>query len=1012
MSELLGSIARLATPDRPLKSPRRSSTDGLGSSPHETREASRSTRCSVDMVPAEGVSSAAGDGNGATSAPAPRRAPLTPSSTANALATPSTPLVSSSSLSLGNSPGSDLASHLASLSLVDPSDISPRPTHAQEGGKEVDSPSAVRGPPLPSTNGRGASLWPPSSSGTPFKATTGAAFSESAGATSAAPEAPVLDELALLGVSSSVTELLMGIQEVNTLLFEIQELRHATSAAPSNDPHRTPRPPSSGFDASPEHPQDSNDASAAAAPVSEVDGALMRLEDKMDEVRKDFVAAEEQVKPLLEKTFVDARGELAFMRRKWDDAVHEWETVQKDAELLNDELKEDKWLVVFRSVSGQAVDMMRSLDKVLTQSQQFIADVQRRVAATGQPTSSGLPRSPSAPAFSSSSPNRAPFAGDTARAQQLLSAHGELYRSLRAKVKYYSPACERVLKILGKGIADRSTKNGEVLRRYGEMKAQWKGLQERIQLIEADMHGVERLLKQAAGTNGRQAEFGSTLTPPRDIASPGRLPLRRSPSALGPLSSVSGPSYDTPTRGGPLKPSSSSPTIATLGTVASPDEYGGLRASTSRPTPPRPPKSLKRLVSDSHATPASTGLTPPRPAYMLSHRRSVSALSSSMSSSLSASHGSGYQPRRPVSPVSSVTRESRPRWNPSVKPVEDRDVLSASASKPRSGRTSAMGLARPSSRLSVSSSMSRSYGPGAARPASPAFSDTSSVAPRDRPETPSKIPRPSSVMRRQSGAFGFDDPDMSASLARAVSPTPSHSRPPISGMNRYSLSRSFGPPPLSASRSRVQGPKTPSRPISPALSNSSSLYYRSQTPEPSLMAQAQRLASVRAPPSASRPPPVPRVPSTYRQDGQATPRTSSTNAARLSRPPSSLSSYRPSLDRATTPGGGDSSHGAYIANAHDPLDVTISGIVNSLPLLLHVTRVDAPLSRVQAGQIELFQARYALGLPGQVGAPAMCKLVDRVGPRAKKGEKKVLVRVGGGWQDLEAHCLSLLASGV
>lgn len=957
---------------------------------------------------------------------------MTPSSSANALATPSTPLVSSSSLSLGNSPGSDLASHLASLSLVDPSDILPRPTHAKEGGKELDSPSAVRGPPLPSTNGRGMSLWPPSPSGTPYKPTSGSAPPESARATSAAPEpSAVLDELALLGVSSSVTELLMGIQEVNTLLFEIQELRHATSAAPSNDPHRTPRPPSSGFDASPEHPQDSDDASAAAAPVSEVDGALMRLEAKMDEVRKvrcppahfeynsltapaqNFVATEEQVKPFLEKTFVDPRGELAFLRRKWDDAVHEWETVQKDAELLNDELKEDKWLVVFRSVSGQAVDMMRSLDKVLAQSQQFIADVQRRVAATGQPTSPGLPRSPSAPAFfSASSPNRAPSAGDTARAQQLLSAHGELYRSLRAKVKYYSPACERVLKILGKGIADRSTKNGEVLRRYGEMKAQWKGLQERIQLIEADMHGVERLLKQAAGTNGRQAEFGSTLTPPRDIASPGRLPLRRSPSALGPLSSASGPSYDTPTRGGPLKPSSSSPTIATLGTVASPDEYGGVRASTSRPTPPRPPKSLKRLVSDSHATPVSTGLTPPRPAYMLSHRRSVSALSSSMSSSLSASHGAGYQPRRPVSPVSSVTRESRPRWNPSVKPVGDRDVLSASTSKPRSGRTSAMGLARPSSRLSVSSSMSRSYGPGAARPASPAFSDASSVAPRDRPETPSKIPRPSSVMRRQSGAFGFDDPDMSASLARAVSPTPSHSRPPISGMNRYSLSRSVGPPPPSASRSRVQGPKTPSRPTSPALSNSSSLYYRSQTPEPSLMAQAQRLASVRAPPSVSRPPPVPRVPSTYRQDGQATPRTSSTNAARISRPPSSLSSYRPSLDRATTPGGGDSSHGAYIANAHDPLDVTISGIVNSLPLLLHVTRVDAPLSRAQAGQIELFQARYALGLPGQVGAPAMCKLVDRVGPRAKKGEKKVLVRVGGGWQDLEAHCLSLLASGV
>lgn len=38
--------------------------------------------------------------------------------------------------------------------------------------------------------------------------------------------------------------------------------------------------------------------------------------------------------------------------------VGEWELTQKDAESLGDELKEDKWLTVFRTVSSQAEDMM------------------------------------------------------------------------------------------------------------------------------------------------------------------------------------------------------------------------------------------------------------------------------------------------------------------------------------------------------------------------------------------------------------------------------------------------------------------------------------------------------------------------------------------------------------------------------------------------------------------------------------------------------------------------------
>lgn len=125
------------------------------------------------------------------------------------------------------------------------------------------------------------------------------------------------------------------------------------------------------------------------------------------------------------------------------------------------------------------------------------------------------------------------------------------------------------------------------------------------------------------------------------------------------------------------------------------------------------------------------------------------------------------------------------------------------------------------------------------------------------------------------------------------------------------------------------------------------------------------------------------------------------------------------LDRPVTPlpGSMDAAAAAteYVSNAYDPLDVAVGAIGNSLPVLLDIRRVDPHLTRAHAAQVELFQAKYSFGHPTRAAVAdsrkaVMCKLVDRVGARAQKGEKKVLVRVGGGWQDLEVYLLSLIAN--
>ena len=49
--------------------------------------------------------------------------------------------------------------------------------------------------------------------------------------------------------------------------------------------------------------------------------------------------------------------------------LSEWDAVQKDSQVLREELKEDKWLTVFRTVTDQADGMMTSLEKAVNRCQ-------------------------------------------------------------------------------------------------------------------------------------------------------------------------------------------------------------------------------------------------------------------------------------------------------------------------------------------------------------------------------------------------------------------------------------------------------------------------------------------------------------------------------------------------------------------------------------------------------------------------------------------------------------------
>ena len=93
----------------------------------------------------------------------------------------------------------------------------------------------------------------------------------------------------------------------------------------------------------------------------------------MDLVSKGVKAVTDALEPILNQTPVPSGfrtdGEATVMIRKHAALMAEWEAAKSESETLRDELKEDKWLIVFRTVTEQAGGLMSSLEKGVNRCQ-------------------------------------------------------------------------------------------------------------------------------------------------------------------------------------------------------------------------------------------------------------------------------------------------------------------------------------------------------------------------------------------------------------------------------------------------------------------------------------------------------------------------------------------------------------------------------------------------------------------------------------------------------------------
>ncbi|KLO17958.1 hypothetical protein SCHPADRAFT_820635 [Schizopora paradoxa] len=817
-----------------------------------------------------------------------------------------------------------------------------------------------------------------------------------------------------------MTELSYSMSDIQTRIFEIQELRHQS--------------------------QSSEDASSSSTTV--IDQALMSLDERLEGVNRGMKSVNDAMQPFLlqaptpkpdaEDGDEDEADEASALLRKHTALVAEWESVQDETEVLREELKEDKWLTVFRTVSEQADGMMSSLEKAVQRCQDFIWRAHRRAAAAEESPRSSFSGSPS-----NSERKKAPLTYET-----FLS----LQDSFEAKKKHYMPATSKVLSIIDKGVQDRVTKNGECLRRHAESTARWKNLRERITRTDVEMEKVRRLFLSDCNdeTESVMSDRTSKSSIPMNsstghgLATPPSEGSRGRSNAMGTLSRSMSPlrkfakkltkvGRGTPTQSPSPAPNSKTPaTVPTLKTL----------------------KKRQSLFPMKNPISAMTAVTPER--FTHKHSHSFTPESPSMSRKQSETNSSV---------AGSTVKLKGPKWNSSTK-VEDEGIRTVKVTKKPSLNSMRVlpplgdippvpplpGHNRPSSRSSFASS--RPWSPITAsqgsttrssisRPpsrASPSASGSRANG-RGRPSAGTIVPTPP-YWRSVSGSseMSFEDSSAQSSLMQRLSPTPSTMTDGTSYPPRSKTPMGTPiPHPRPPSRSMIPIPKlafsSASRP-STAMSDyddnpprpGSSMSFRSsanraQTPEYALRSRVSQLPYYSTPndPSPSSPSHVQSPsatlrrassrlpPSSFRDSAPHLPQTPSHSQPRSvssgSRPASRSSSrageaYIPGYDNAQM-------QRKYIPhNPNDPLDAEIAAVVNAFPHGLLVERVDPPMPARAPPPAENEEVKAQYAFTNQLARKVVtCRLLT-MGRATAKSRKKVMCRVGGGWQELQLYILN------
>jgi len=224
--------------------------------------------------------------------------------------------------------------------------------------------------------------------------------------------------------------------------------------------------------------------------LNQDDSSLLALFARMQPLRAslDFL-------PMRLSVF-QARASAAFptaceeleMRREGLEASYK--KLEKDADSLRKELGEDKWVLVFRGAGRQAQKMIESVDRSMGKLRE---GVEQGLQFSNPPVM------------------------------------GKKIENYEAKKIHYGPAIQRVLSIIDKGVKDRLTVNGEILRLHTEMESRWEELKRQMK----DMDGVLEEIQADKRSQQLRDSISSMLSNDRStVASANETPGSSPPSSV------------------------------------------------------------------------------------------------------------------------------------------------------------------------------------------------------------------------------------------------------------------------------------------------------------------------------------------------------------------------------------------------------------------------------------------------------------------------------------------------
>ncbi|KAK0632376.1 hypothetical protein B0T14DRAFT_560074 [Immersiella caudata] len=259
------------------------------------------------------------------------------------------------------------------------------------------------------------------------------------------------------------------MDELSRLVFEMEERRHKSILAASTGEsvdigdletivEETPvvasrlQPTNNRFSLAAFPASPSSPSPGATSSISQDDSSLLALFARMQPLRAslDFLPMRLSVfEQRADAIFPTACEELE-MRRVGLDASYK--KLEKDAESLRKELGEDRWVLVFRGAGRQAQKMYESVERSVARLKEGL---DAGMHLTNQPVMS------------------------------------KKIESFEAKKTHYGPAIERVLSIIDKGVKDRLTVNGEILRLHAEMQTKWEDLKETMAELDATLEEIQ-----------------------------------------------------------------------------------------------------------------------------------------------------------------------------------------------------------------------------------------------------------------------------------------------------------------------------------------------------------------------------------------------------------------------------------------------------------------------------------------------------------------------------------------